>query len=339
MTATSVRLALQRIPIALSMMSKNTRHYSGGGRKITQIVSPKQSGPINRLIGTVDIDGAGTEHSLEECNPFMLLDAGVIPKGGQPKFGAHPHRGHSVVTLLLQGKVESWDSFHDGKTIIEGPASYWVDAGSGLFHNEMTIVDNESDPLQHCKLMQLWISVKEEDRLKQPTTQHDTNLPVEEALNSEGDVIGSIRYFVGKGDSISTPHPITVAHVTQDSGTTLQFPINGEYGGFVVHLEGCATYGKGCETETKGTYAVHVLDDNKDESYLQITTLAGDSSPSSYLICVGEKIHEPWYKKLTSNGAVVARSKEEAREIASKVEEYSKEGLSSGNFAPFGKLK
>ena len=271
----------------------------------------------------------------------MLLDAAVILKGGLPKFGAHPHRGHSVVTLLLQGKVESWDSFHDGKTIIKGPASYWVDAGSGLFHNEMTIVDDESaDPLQHIKLMQLWISVKEEDRLKSPTVQHDTNLPVEEALNNEGNVIGSIRYFVGKGSLISTPHPITVAHVTQDLGTTLQFPINGEYGGFVVHLEGCATYGNDSNSETKETYAVHVLDDDKDESYLQITTSAADNdtTKTSYLICVGEKIDEPWYKKLTSNGAVVAKSKEEAREIATKVEEYSKEGLSSGKFAPFGKL-
>jgi len=336
----ATRLALQRIPISLSMMSQNTRHYSSG-RKISRIVSPKKSGPINRLIGTVDIDGAGTEHSLEECNPFMLLDVGIIPKGGLPKFGAHPHRGHSVVTLLLQGKVESWDSFHDGKTIIKGPASYWVDAGSGLFHNEMTIVDDESDPLQHIKLLQLWISVKEEDRLKSPKVQHDTNLPVEEALNSDGDVIGSIRYFVGKGGSISTPHLITVAHVTQDPGTTLQFPIKSEYGGFVVHLNGCATYGNDSDTETKETYAVHVLNDNTDESYLQITTSAGDSdkSKTSYLICVGERINEPWYKKLTSNGAVVAKSKDEAREIASKVEEYSKEGLSSGNFAPFGKLR
>ena len=82
-----------------------------------------------------------------------------------------------------------------------------------------------------------------------------------------------------------------------------------------------------------------MLDDNKDANYIQITTSAEyiGKSKSSYLICVGEKIDEPWYKKLTSNGAVVAKSKEEAREIASKVEEYSKEGLSSGNFAPFGK--
>ena len=41
----ATRLALQRIPIALSMMSQNTRHYSGSGRKISQIVSPKKSGP------------------------------------------------------------------------------------------------------------------------------------------------------------------------------------------------------------------------------------------------------------------------------------------------------
>ena len=112
----------------------------------------------------------------------------------------------------------------------------------------------------------------------------------------------------------------------------MQFPIQSEYGGFVTHLEGRATYGNDSNaSETKETYAIHVLDDNKDESYLQITTSAEDSDKSKtcYLVCVGEEINEPWYKKLTSNGAVVAKTKEEARKIASKVEEYSKEGLST----------
>ena len=318
----------------------------GPGRTISKIVAPtKVGGPISRLVGTVDIDGQGTKHSLEECNPFMLLDSATISENGKPTFGAHPHRGHSVVTLLLQGRVASWDSYHpnDGKTTIEGPSSYWVDAASGLFHDEVTIVEDPSDPTQHCKLFQLWMSVKEEDRLKSPSVQHDTNLQVEDALDYDGSVIGSIRYFVGGSDSsIRTPHPITVAHVTQNCGTTIQFPIAYDHGGFVVHLEGCARYGDNADVTTD-TNTVHVLDVDGDRhtNYLKITTPSDDGTTkdedkTSYLICTGETIDEPWYKKLTTNGAVGAKTKEEAREIASKVEVYSKEGLSSGNFAPFG---
>jgi hypothetical protein len=49
------------------------------GRTIVRVVPPTQSGPITRLIGTVDIDGSGTNHSLDQCDPFMLLDyAGEI---------------------------------------------------------------------------------------------------------------------------------------------------------------------------------------------------------------------------------------------------------------------
>jgi len=320
----------------------------GAGRTIREIVAPtKAGGPISRLVGTVDIDGQGTNHPLEECNPFMLLDSATISENGKPTFGAHPHRGHSVVTLLLQGKVSSWDSYHpkDGKTTIEGPSSYWVDAASGLFHDEVTIVEDPSDPTQHCKLFQLWMSVKEEDRLKPPSVQHDTNLQVEDALDFDGNVIGSIRYFVGgSSSSIRTPHPITVAHVTQNYGSMIQFPIEFDHGGFLVHLNGCARYGGDDNADvTTDTNTVHVLDGSYGvTNYLKIVTPYSDDGTSknedktSYLICTGEKIGECWYKKLTSNGAVVAKSKEEAREIASKVEAYSKEGLSSGNFAPFG---
>lgn len=316
------------------------------GREILRIVPPTQNGPISRLIGTVDIDGKGTNHPLEQCDPFMLLDQATIPKSDLPPFGAHPHRGHSVVTVLLQGKIKSWDSFSNKETTIEGPASYWVDAGSGVFHDETTIVDDSADPLQHVTIFQLWISVKEEDRLKAAALQYDSNLPLEDFLNDEGDsIVGTARYFVGGGGAIQTPHPITVAHVTQNSGTTLKFPIHSMHGGFVVHMEGCALYGKGAKEATTLKNAVHVLADanNDNDTHLTISTPSVDEdnkkkhgNQSKYLICLGEKIQEPWYKKLVANGAVIAKSEEEAREIASRVDISSKKGLVNGNFAPFG---
>ena len=147
------------------------------GRSIDRLVKFTQSGPLKRLIGTVDVDGAGTAHSLPEVDPFILLDAGTIPKHNLPPFGPHPHYGHSVVTILLQGRMRSWDSYHSDAPLhtITGPCSYWVDAGSGIFHDERSVIESDKDvpPI----LFQLWIGVKEEDRHKPPRIQVDEDLP------------------------------------------------------------------------------------------------------------------------------------------------------------------
>ena len=302
------------------------------GRKISKIV-PATQGKITRLIGSTDIDGNGTSHPLDQVDPFMLLDAGTIPKNNMPPFGAHPHRGHSVVSVLLQGSLRSWDSFTQKDTTITGPASYWVDAGSGVFHDETTVIPDESDPSQHVHMFQLWISVKEEDRAKPAALQYETDLPAQDLKDDKGDVVGNIRYHVGgECNTIKTMHPIVVAHVTQDAGSSVKIPIEPAFGGFVAHISGSATYGDSSEP-TSTPYDVAVLDDTKDESFLAVK--AGDYG-ASYLVCSGEKIGEPWYKLLAANGAIIAKSDEEAREIAIQVVEASKQGLASENFSPFG---
>jgi len=75
-----------------------------------RVVPPTRTNPtIPRLIGTVDIDGMGTAHPLAEVDPFILLDMAKINKNAMPPFGAHPHFGHSVATILLAGEVSSQD--------------------------------------------------------------------------------------------------------------------------------------------------------------------------------------------------------------------------------------
>jgi hypothetical protein len=222
-----------------------------------------------------------------------------------------------------------------------------VDAASGLFHDETSLVEDPSNPAQHVEMFQLWISVKEEDRSNVPASQHDANLPVTVAMDEDGNVIGSTRYFVGGGGTIKTPHPIIVSHITQKAGTTLKIPIDPAHGGgFVAHIKGSAVYGDTKDATTECN-TVHVLAEaamnaeSSESSYLQVTTTPNNDDQigedTHYLFCVGEIIKEPWCKKLVASGAVIAKSEEEAREIASCVEIYSKEGLSSsGNFAPFG---
>ena len=305
------------------------------GRKISKIV-PATPGKITRLIGTLDIDGNGTSHPIDQVDPFMLLDAGTISKHNMPPFGAHPHRGHSVVSVLLFGSLRSWDSFTQMDTTITGPASYWVDAGSGVFHDETAVIADESDPSQHVQMFQLWISVREEDRTKPAALQYDTNLPEQDLEDDMGNVVGNIRYHVGgERKSIKTMHPIVVAHVTQNAGSTVKIPVEPTFGGFVAHIGGSAMYGDSLQS-TSTPYDVIVLDDANDTSEESFLTIRAGENGSNYLVCTGEKIGEPWSKKLAANGAIIAKSEKEARDIARQVEKASKVGLLSGNFWPFG---
>jgi len=340
--------------------NNNSRMLS---RRISQLV-PSVGGegsPIRRLIGTVDVDGAGTAHALErQADPFLLLDYATLEKDNMPPFGPHPHRGHSVVTLLLRGRVKSWDSFSQKETVVRGPASYWADAGSGIFHDETTVIEDENDPAQHVELYQLWVCNKEEDRLAPPKAQYETELPVVEARNQADEVVGTIRYYVGGGgdakgkNRIETPHPITVAHVFQKPGSTFRVPIDADCGGFVVPTEvhGELTFAGSTTVTSEQVNDVLVLetsssdgdgDDDEDDragDYLEVATSPSSSSSSSYLVCTGERIGEPWSKKLVASGAVIARTPEEARDIAAKVEGYAAAGKQQGgggSYAPFGK--
>ena len=205
-----------------------------------------------------------------------------------------------------------------------------------MFHDETTVIPDESDPSQHVQLFQLWVSVKEEDRAKPAALQYETDLPSLEMKNDEGNVVGKIRYYVGgECHSIKTMHPIVVAHVSQDAGTTVKIPIEPSFGGFVAHISGSAIYGDSSRS-TSTPYDVAVLDDGTIDDASFLTVKAGSDDGASYLVCTGEKIGENWFKKLAANGAILASSEDQARRIATEVTQASKEGLKSGDFSPFG---
>jgi redox-sensitive bicupin YhaK (pirin superfamily) len=361
-------------------------------RSIAKVIPATRTNPsLNRLIGTVDMDGSGTDHPLPEVDPFILLDSGAITKNAMPPFGAHPHAGHSVVTILLQGKVSSWDSFSFPTTaashqddgilsseinnnnnnnnnrnhIISAPASYWVDAGSGLFHNEVSVIANEDDPSQHVRLLQLWVGVQDVDRTRAPRLQYDESLPVEEIIGTKNDsgttddpssttgtaIVGRAIHYVGPTTKIQTLHPISVIHVTQRAGTTYRMPLEPTHGGFIVSIDGNGKFGT---TIVSDTYTVLVLADVTDQeedtkknqeggsggsgnnTYIDIQT--DPNTDAEYIVCVGEKHGEVWVKKLVANGAVIAATPEQAREIATKVEGMATRGKGEeGTFAPFGR--
>ena len=123
--------------------------------------------------------------------------------------------------------------------------------------------------------------------------------------------------------------------------------MNPRHGGFVLNLNGSKVVNDSGSEDTPASFGgttpshandVLVLDtDNESstqEGYLSIQT---SDSAACYMVIVGETIDEPWAKKLVANGAVIAASPDEAREIATKVEGYAAAGKEQGgSFAPFG---
>lgn len=328
---------LFQVPFADSFAPLVLSSIMASSRLISKVVPATNTGKNIRLIGTLDMDGNGTNHPLlPDIDPFILLDSGTLTKNHMPPFGSHPHRGHSVITILRQGKMQTWDSYKPkGEFQLHtGPSSYWVDAGTGVFHDEMAVIQDESDPSQHVELFQLWVGVKEEDRSKPPRVQSQGNLPKTELKDHDsGKVIGTIIHYTGPQTTIETPHPVFIAYIHQLKHTTYRHAVDPTHTGFVAHVRGTPSV---AGTKPTDMYDIMVLDNSssKENNILEITT--GDED-AEYLVCSGMPIGEPWVKKLVANGAVIAANREQATGFVENIEAMSKAGKAEGgSFAPFG---
>jgi redox-sensitive bicupin YhaK (pirin superfamily) len=176
---------------------------------------------------------------------------------------------------------------------------------------------------------------------------HVVNASVaDEERSEEKVVVGRGIYFLGPTTSIETLHPITVVHIRQKAGTQYQVPIESTaHGGMVINLKGSANFGGDGATSAatpQNEYDVLVLknddsavDQNGRPDSLLVTTSAEEDA--EYVVATGERIGESWAKKLVANGALIAATPEEARNLALKVDAMSKAGLEKGgSFAPFG---
>src|SRR5579871_2651671 len=103
--------------------------------------------PVRRVVSAHhQREGAGFEIwrpfpgelSMEEADPFLLLDqGGPTAYGPDEAVGApwHPHRGFETVTYVVDGEIAHHDSNGGGGVIREGDTQ-WMTAGSGILHDE-----------------------------------------------------------------------------------------------------------------------------------------------------------------------------------------------------------
>lgn len=128
-------------------------------RIIPAVAVPEGAGvTVHRTIGTP---------VLREYDPFLLLDhiSSDDPKDYIAGFPAHPHRGFSTFTYMIDGHMAHQDSMGNSGDLGPGSAQ-WMKAASGIIHSEM--------PKQKDGLMrgfQLWINLPAAHKMDQPEYQ------------------------------------------------------------------------------------------------------------------------------------------------------------------------
>ena len=125
--------------------------------------------------GTETFDGAGVKlkrifgspANYNITDPFLLLDyfGSDRPEDYISGFPWHPHRGIQTITYVMKGRVEHEDSLGNRGVIRSGEIQ-WMNAGSGIFHQEMPIGDKNSKELWG---FQLWINLPSVNKMSKPS--------------------------------------------------------------------------------------------------------------------------------------------------------------------------
>jgi len=119
---------------------------------------------INRLLPNRHVNAIG---------PFVLLEQ-ILPNNHSPYepvkvangAGAQPHRGIAILTYVLNGKAEHFDSAGNHAKVRTG-GIHWTKAGNGIIKDEVLTVDSHgNDLLTHA--FKFWINLPSVEKATPP---------------------------------------------------------------------------------------------------------------------------------------------------------------------------
>ena len=238
--------------------------------------------------------------ALPHLDPFLLFDH-MGPVEFEPGKGVgtpwHPHRGFETVTYLLEGDMEHRDSMGNHGSLRSGDTQ-WMTAASGVLHKEgPSAVAQETGGRVHG--LQLWVNLPAAQKMDPPAYQ-DLRATANARRDEPGAVVrviaGELFGLIGPG---STRTPISYAHVTLQSGTTVTTALPHGHCVLVYPMTG----------------AVRVGDTQIDEGILAIVdgddlTVSGVASSSEVILLTGEPIGEP----VVRYGPFVMNTEQELRD-------------------------
>lgn len=287
--------------------------------KITQSIpsiplkSNSEKRKIYRVIGTVDMDGNGTKHSIGNIDPFIFLDEAIMTKEGTTFF-KHPHSGLSAISFILSGEIQAWDNF-SGYSKVNNKAGgiYYINSGRGVVHSESGV--NLKDNLHW---LQLWINP---GIYGHPLPKASTQLVLPSAIPKYTEKGMCISILIGKIKNLTSPvnsdWPILYMHCSISPKTEKELDLNHtDWNGFVYILNGQGHFG---ENKISGKYQDSLEFNTKKSTQLKIFN--NSSLELNFVLAIGKPHNKDFFKLLGHGGAIVADTVDNARESMLRFEQ------------------
>lgn len=273
---------------------------------VTAIKSSQSAMKLWRVIGTVDIDGQGTEHALAHVDPFIFLDDACIEGEMSSSFQKHPHTGLTAVTYLLEGTVHAWDNIHGATPDLNHAGGvYCVDSGRGIVHGEAPV-----EGMRKVRLLQLWFNPGLD---KQPLPQASYQLFQPEELPAYQNDRLWAKVIIGSAFELTSPvvcrWPIQYLHVKLEPHQTYTMKTpNPSWQGFIYIVAGQGKFGKnGMIGEPQ--QCLILGSELSDEILFENTS----DQTLEFIFATGQPHQQPFVKLLGHGGAIVADTAEHAR--------------------------
>ena len=191
------------------------------------------------------IEGAGVHlkrvfgfSEIPKFDPFLMLDdfRSDNPEHFRKGFPWHPHRGIETITYVLKGDVEHGDSMGN-KGIISSGDVQWMNAGSGIIHQEMP----KGDAQGAMHGFQLWANLPASQKMMDPRYRGITASQIPEVVmdngvrikiiaGTVGSITGPVRDIVINPEyfDCTVPEGVEYIHATKPDYTALIYVIDGK---------------------------------------------------------------------------------------------------------------
>lgn len=281
--------------------------------KIKQIVdaqpfsSNTDDRQIYRVIGSVDMDGQGTQHAFHDIDPIIFLDEAWMVSTLESPFRPHPHMGLVAVSYILEGAIQPWDN-HKGKSPNLNVAGgiYYINAGRGLVHNESAIPRSP-----HLHWLQLWFNPGiYGESLPLATSQLIPPGQLPEYSMADGVFV---RVVIGKTKEGTSPivsdWPLLYLHIKLSPDAKGEFPLYSENcRGFVYTVKGNDAVVEGQAIHQRQCVEI----ESDDHMYITIENRGQEAV--ELILVSGQPHHRPFYKLLGHGGALVGPNPESVRQ-------------------------
>jgi len=244
--------------------------------------------------------------TVEDLDPFLMLDVIRLPPGAKPLAGFpwHPHAGQATFSYVLHGSMEHEDTLGNRGAVGPGGTQY-MEAASGIAHQEMPHFDD-----QGFWGFQLWINLDHQARLNTPAYQNLTAAQIPVSVTEQA----TVRRVSGPGGAVQSPcRELLFLDVSLAEKAEWEHPLPAEHCAWIMVLEGKLTM-KDATGERVRLSEGQLVQLSAGESI----HVNGDHA-CRFLCVAAEPVREPvfWY------GPFVARTRDEMESVLARYKKGS----------------